>query len=243
MYYIISYLAGIIAILFVLCPHEFAHAYVAYKNGDPTAKFSGRMTLNPLRHVDPIGFILFAVVGFGWAKPVPVNPDNFRRRKVGMFTTAIAGVCINLIIAFIAYPISNVILRFLSPLAGESTAAEFFINLLFSVFYLIYLYSLYSFVFNLLPLYPLDGFRVVESFTRQINPVRRFLKNYGRIILIVLIVLSYFLTILDDRLPIYINGEYVPIYRYFDVFYYVGWFADNIIGFPIRICWDWILTV
>ena len=115
---IISFLAGAVAILFVLCPHEFAHAYVAYKNGDPTAKIYGRMTLNPLKHLDPVGFILFALVGFGWAKPVPINANNFRNYKSGMFTTAIAGVCINLIIAFIAYPLYLVAYRFLSPFAS-----------------------------------------------------------------------------------------------------------------------------
>lgn len=148
---IIHYLAGIIAILFVLCPHEFAHAYIAYKNGDPTAKFNGRMTLNPIKHIDPIGFLLFALVGFGWAKPVPVNPYNFRKQKTGMFTTAIAGVTINLIIAFIAYSLFLVVEIFLTPYISSSVAAAFFIELLWEILLLIYWYSLYSFVFNLLP--------------------------------------------------------------------------------------------
>ncbi|MGN0823829.1 MAG: site-2 protease family protein [Candidatus Coproplasma sp.] len=133
MNYVISLLAGAIAILFVLCPHEFAHAYVAYKNGDPTAKFDGRMSLNPLKHLDPFGFILFALVGFGWAKPVPVNSNNFRNRRVGMFTTAIAGVCVNYIIAFIAYPLYLLALRFLLPYCELSNAAEFFIDFLLKV--------------------------------------------------------------------------------------------------------------
>lgn len=231
---IIYYLSRIIAVIFVFAPHEFAHAYVAYKNGDPTAKVNGRMTLNPIKHIDPLGFVLCALVGFGWAKPVPINPDNFRKRKTGLFTTAIAGVVANYLVAFLAYLIYIIVIKFLGVYLGVSIAANFWITFLYTVLYIIFSYSVYSVVFNLLPLYPLDGFRVIQSFTREINPVRRFLKKYSQPILIVLLVWSFVCGILDD---------YVAIFTYFDVFYYLGWFARNIIAFPITIAWDWILKV
>lgn len=241
MNYVIEILAGAISILFVLCPHEFAHAFVAYKNGDPTAKIYGRMTLNPIKHIDPFGFVLFALVGFGWAKPVPINPDNFKRRRFGYFTTAIAGVCMNLIVAFIAQPLYYLAIRFILPYAAVSSAANFFVSLFITVLRFIVVYNLYSVVFNLLPLYPLDGFRVLESFTREVNPVRRFLKQYGRLILAIFVLISYFLNFAEVYFPVYVNGNL--IYQYFNVFYYLGWFANNIIGYPIAIAWEWILTI
>ena len=99
---LITLFASVIAVLFVFIPHEFAHAFVAYKNGDATAKMYGRLTLNPLKHLDPIGCILCVFTGFGWAKPVPIYPYNFKKYRIGLFTTAIAGVVTNYLIAFIS---------------------------------------------------------------------------------------------------------------------------------------------
>ncbi len=231
---VIEILARLIALVCVFSPHEFAHAYVAYKNGDPTAKMRGRMTLNPLKHLDPIGYVLVVAAGFGWAKPVPVDPYNFRNYKKGMFLTAIAGVVVNYIIAFFAYLIFVLIVRFLIPVASASAVGYYFAYFLQATFFLIFAYSLYSFVFNLLPLYPLDGFRVVESLTRQINPVQRFLREYGQMILIILIA---------EGLICSIVARYLPIAQYFSVLYYVSWFAQNIIGFPIQAAWGWILRI
>ena len=98
---LLYYAASVLAIIFVLVPHEFAHAAVAYANGDPTPKLNGRITLNPIKHFDPIGFVMCALVGFGWARPVPINSANFKHYKLGLFTTAIAGVVANYLIAFI----------------------------------------------------------------------------------------------------------------------------------------------
>lgn len=222
------YLSGIIAVLFVFIPHEFAHAFVAYKCGDPTAKMQGRLTLNPIKHIDPAGFVLCILTGFGWAKPVPIYPYNFHHYRKGLFLTAIAGVATNYIIAFIAYPLFLLIAVYAAP---ATTAGVYAVDFFEEVFYLIYAYSLSVFVFNLLPLYPLDGFRVVESFTREVNPVRRFLRNYGRYILLILVLESF----LCDILGSYTSLPYV---KYFDILGYVHWFARNILGFPITAMWN-----
>ncbi len=228
MTYLFKYLGGIIAVIFVFIPHEFAHAFVAYKCGDPTAKMCGRLTLNPLKHIDPTGFVLCILTGFGWAKPVPIYPYNFHKYRKGLFLTAIAGVVANYIIAFIAYPLFLLIAVYAAPTAS---AAVYVVNFFEQVFYLIFAYSLSVAVFNLLPFYPLDGFRVVESLTREINPVRRFLKDYGRYILLILVLESFLCDILSTHTSL-------PYVHYFDILGYVHWFARNIIGFPITAMWN-----
>ncbi len=222
---LIFYLASILAVIFVFAPHEFAHAYVAYKCGDPTAKMRGRMTLNPLKHLDPVGFILCALAGFGWAKPVPIDPYNFKNYRKGLFLTAIAGVVTNYIIAFIGYLL-------LLPVMYYWTSGLYELWLFFFYFFRnLFVFNLSVFIFNLLPLYPLDGFRVVEAFTRQVNPVQRFLRTYGQYILIILVVESFLCGIVIDNTALY-------FFKYFDILGYIQWFAVNILGYPIRLIWN-----
>lgn len=231
MSYLITIAASVIAVLFVFIPHELAHAFIAYKNGDYTAKMYGRLTLNPLKHIDPLGIVLCIFTGFGWAKPVPINPANFTHYRRGLFTTAVAGVITNYIIAFIAYPLYLVISVYALPEIEAATSLYYLVSFFDRIFFLIFLYSLSVFIFNLLPLYPLDGFRVVESLTREVNPVRRFLRNYGYYILIFLVLESF----LCDKLVQYTD---LSIFEYFDILGYVQWFARNIIGFPITALWN-----
>ena len=98
----IMILAYIPALLIAIVMHEFAHGIVAYWNGDDTAKLAGRLNVNPVKHFDPIGFLMLAVIGFGWAKPVPIDPRRFRNYKKGMITVSLAGVVCNFLIAFVA---------------------------------------------------------------------------------------------------------------------------------------------
>ena len=231
---LLYYIASIIAVICVFSPHEFAHAYAAYKSGDPTAKLMGRMTINPVKHIDPAGFILCAIAGFGWAKPVPVNPSNFHNFKRGMLFTAIAGVAINYIIAFFAYALYALIVYLFNRAVVISSAMIYLRYFTQLVFLLIFTYSLYSVVFNLLPLNPLDGYRVVQSLTREVNPVQRFLRDYGQMILIILIAESFLCNIV---------ARYTPYAEYFNILGYIGWFATEIIGFPIKIAWGWLLRL
>ena len=108
----VEILATFLAVVAVLTLHEFAHAFVAYKCGDPTAKWAGRMTLNPVKHFDSVGLVCFVFVGFGWAKPVPVNEANFRKYRSGCFWTSAAGVITNYLSAFLFYPLFILALRF-----------------------------------------------------------------------------------------------------------------------------------
>lgn len=223
---VLFYAASVLAIVFVLVPHEFAHALAAHLNGDLTPKMNGRLTLNPVKHFDPVGFVMCALVGFGWAKPVPINTANFRRYKLGLFTTAIAGVVTNYVMALIFYPFYLLCDKYLSPGYGSRFLQDFF--------WLVYSRNLSIAVFNLLPLFPLDGFRVLESLTKPWNRVRQFLQRYGQIILLVLIAESFICGIAVR----YFNMD---IFGYFDILGYVMYFATYYIGMPIRALWGLII--
>ena len=234
---IIQLIAGAIAVIFIIAPHEFAHAFAAYKCGDPTAKMRGRMSLNPLKHLDPMGYALCVFAGFGWAKPVPINPYNFRKYRKGLFLTAIAGVVTNYIIAFIAYPLYLLIELLFNQykvFIVEHIVLNILVQILRLSFLYIFVYGLNVIIFNLLPLFPLDGFRVVEAFTREINPVRRFLRNNGQMILLILVVESFLCGIL---------ASYVPIIQNFNLLRYVQIFGTEILGFPITLMWGLIIPV
>lgn len=219
----IELLASFLAVIVVLTFHEFAHAFVAYKCGDPTAKWSGRMTLNPLKHFDPLGAVMFALAGFGWAKPVPINPNNFNHYRRGCFWTSAAGILTNYAMGFLFYPIFIIVLNFLLPLVAGTYAEIFF----FYLFYFLFAYSLSFCVFNLLPVYPLDGFRMMDALNKKRGKVYWFLRQYGYYVLMGLIFLS-------------IVAERIPALQPIDILSYVMSFAINILGWPITTLWGWI---
>jgi len=146
----------VIAIAFTL--HEFAHAYAAYKFGDPTAYRQGRVTLNPMAHLDPFGLIFIFLAGFGWAKPVPVSRVHFRNpRLMGIITTAV-GPLSNLLIALV-----GLILLVLVRKLGIEAASPGIQDAVYTFFEILIELNVVLFVFNLIPLPPLDGYRIIED--------------------------------------------------------------------------------
>lgn len=194
-----------VAVVISMVLHEIAHGYVALWNGDPTAKVNGRLTLNPLVHFDLIGFIMLMTVGFGYAKPVPVNPYNFKHQKKGIFTVAIAGITVNIILAFLSCGLLMLMYFFARMWVGASSVFTGFA----SFFQIMARLNLNLVFFNLLPIYPLDGFRIVEAFTKFTNPYTKFMRDYGQYILIAFIALGIIVDIFG--LPYFIDvlGLYI----------------------------------
>lgn len=166
--YVISFL---IAVVF----HEYAHGYAAYKLGDPTAKRAGRLTLNPLAHVDPVGLLAMLVFRIGWAKGVPINPVYFEHRKRDTMIVSIAGILTNFFIAIIA----SIIFRF--AFIQNSYLYQF-------LFILAYVNVMLG-VFNLMPFPPLDGSKILFSLLP--NKIEYFFMKYERYFYIILMILIF----------------------------------------------------
>lgn len=158
--------------------HEFAHALVAYRMGDDTAKNNGRLTLDPIAHIDPIGILMLIVFKFGWAKPVPINPGNFKKRKQGIILVSLAGPMMNFIVAIISL-LMYVLVYFKFGIQ----------NIIFDrIMINIYFINIGLGIFNLIPLPPLDGSKILAG----ILPVRLEYKfyqyeQYSYILLLILI--------------------------------------------------------
>ena len=180
--YIIDALYSLPGILVGLSFHEWGHAYAAYKRGDPTARNLGRMTVNPLAHIDPLGFLSLLILGFGWAKPVPVNPNYFRKPKQGMAVTALAGPVSNLLLAVLFLGIGKVIYLYAPYSEGMNV---FFEWCLFTVAPM----SVGMGLFNLIPIPPLDGSKVLAMFLP--NSAYGQLMRYERYGILVLLALSW----------------------------------------------------
>lgn len=219
----IEILANLLAAVAIICIHEFAHAFTAYKCGDSTAKYAGRMTLNPVKHFDLLGMLMFGLAGFGWSKPVPINPNNFKRYKLGTFLTSAAGILANLLFAFLMYPLFQLIVLYVFPYISGKNLGWFLICLFSSL----YAMSLNFAAFNLLPLYPLDGFRIVEAFNKKRGKVFRFLRNYGYYILLALILIN-------------LAAKYIDVFAYIDLLGFVMFWLTTALDYPISLFWGLI---
>jgi Zn-dependent protease len=185
-------LLGIISILMALAIaipfHEFAHAFAAKKQGDYTAVAYKRCTPAALVHFDFIGFFMMMFFGYGWAKPVPVNSNNFKNGRKSQFWVSIAGILMNLALGTIFLFIYMLIFKIDSSFYTRSNYG-----------YMLYTFLYFSFqmnfglaIFNLLPIYPFDGYNIIDSFCRYDNAYLRFAKRYSTIILIIVIIFGIY---------------------------------------------------
>ncbi|MDD4382364.1 MAG: site-2 protease family protein [Candidatus Dojkabacteria bacterium] len=171
-------LFGVPAIIIASTIHEYAHGWVAYKLGDPTAKAYGRLTLNPLSHIDPVGAISMILFKFGWSKPVPINESNFERRELGTALTALAGPLSNAILVLILGAINLIFRPNLDSILGSLLFVFITVNISLAVF-------------NLLPIPPLDGHKIVRALLpKKIRYYWEKMEKYS-IIFILLIVLPF----------------------------------------------------
>jgi Zn-dependent protease len=169
------------ALLLAVTVHEVAHGWVADRLGDPTARLAGRLTLNPLPHIDPIGALAFVLAGFGWARPVPVNARNLRSPRRDMAIVGLAGPLSNFLLAFLVL----VMMRLVAQGAGS---APFVAIPLFGVLQWAYVYNLGLGIFNLIPLPPLDGGHFLPYLLpRSSWTLLRSLEQYGPMILLLLL--------------------------------------------------------
>jgi len=204
----LAFLSGLVlkipALLVAVTVHELAHALVADRLGDPTARRLGRITLNPLPHIDPLGALAFVLAGFGWAKPVPVNAHNLRHPRRDMAWVAVAGPLSNFVAAFVAL----VAVRLLGQVGG---AFPFVAEPIGGVLFWVYVFNLALGIFNLIPLPPLDGGHFLPYFFPRATFIHQ-LEQAGPFLLI-LLVLSGATRYVVQPLFNVISGFYLAVVR------------------------------
>lgn len=183
---LISFLYTLPALLFCLAVHEFAHAYTAYKLGDNSQKIMGRLTLNPLSHIDISGFICIALFGFGWGKPVIVDDRNFKNKAGGSALVAFAGPCSNIIMA----AIFTIILKVLIVTGVVSSAINSSVgSIIMNIFILTIQFNVVFGIFNLIPIPPFDGSRILYFFLpSKARKIMLDIERYSFIIIILILV-------------------------------------------------------
>jgi Zn-dependent protease len=192
----IAFVLLIIPLLYSVVIHEVAHGWVAYRMGDPTAKLLGRLSLNPLKHLDPVGTLMLFLVGFGWAKPVPINMNNIADRRRGLIFVSSAGILANILLAFGSLLVYR--------LLGQSLTGTVALIANYTAYINITLAAL-----NLIPIPPLDGSKILMGFaSRNTQYFLARIEPYGFFILIALLYLGW----LDDFIG-FIRGIIVMIIK------------------------------
>ena len=216
---LLNLMAGIIVIFIALPLHEVAHGFVARLLGDPTAERMGRLTLNPLAHLDPIGSLMILFVGFGWAKPVPINTFYFKNRNNGMALVSLAGPLTNLLIATLALLIYKVLLYFV-PIND-------FIILLCSVLALVAQINISLCAFNLIPIPPLDGSKIIGFFLpmRWYYRYEQFFLRYQQYVFYGMVLILFVLPRMGGAFGVISNIIDIPFNWLWDAMF---WIADNL---------------
>jgi len=192
----------VIVLVFSLSIHEVMHGFAAYKLGDDTAKLQGRLTLNPLAHLDPVGTLMMLVAGIGWAKPVPVNYGkltHFKDRFISIRLVSIAGVTSNLVVAAIAYFLCDLVQvigiktlsgNFTPSLTTTGSFPEVLLSVFYILFFFLYSVNLMLMAFNLLPIPPLDGYHFIETFLpyKWKQKLGGYERNIGFILLAIILI-------------------------------------------------------
>lgn len=174
-----------IPLMYAIIFHELAHGWVAYRMGDPTAKQMGRLSLNPLKHLDPVGTLMLFIFGFGWAKPVPVNFSRIRDLRKGMILVSSAGIIANMILAFIALFLYNFLSLPMSSITGKLLFTFARINIVLAAF-------------NLIPLPPLDGSKILLGFApKNVQDFLLSIERFGFFIIIGLLYLGVLDPVID----------------------------------------------
>ncbi len=207
--FLLNLLYSLPAILISLAFHEWGHAYAAYRLGDPTARNLGRMSLNPIRHIDPLGFLMLVIARFGWAKPVPVNPRNFKNLRRDDTIVSLAGITVNFGLALV-----SMLAIYLFATLGATNYA------IANILYYFLSINLGLMVFNLIPLPPLDGSHVLENLLiRRVGPRPfLFLQRYGSMILLGLLLTGILSGILGTLVSYILYG--------------IEWLFNSIFKFP-----------